>query len=254
MYSSSGEAHVAAALASARSSLRQNLVPHVLFASPPPKSVSDEADLSIEAFEASDNPYADKIANMRRSPFQRTIFLDSDTYVIRRITNVFDLLDDYELAAALAPGYRGLRDPEVPTAFSEFNTGLVAWHAGRRTAAFLECWQQTYVAWQREPPFPLAGEPRGIADQPAFRRCAWKHRMRIMVLPPEYNYRTSAPGTVVGKVRVIHGRHDDYERMARKLNEHRGPRSFPRLGRTGEPASLRVNHASEPRNDHGSSG
>lgn len=235
MYSSSGESNVAAALASARSSLRRNPVPHVLFASPPPESVSEEAGLSIEAFEASDNPYADKIANMRRSPFQRTIFLDSDTYVIREIAHVFELLDRYELAAALAPGYRGLGDPEVPTAFCEFNTGLVAWRASRRTAAFMACWQQTYIAWQREPPFRRAGESRGKADQPAFRRCAWEHQMRIVVLPSEYNYRTGSPGAVVGRVRVIHGRHDDYERVARKLNERRGPRSFPRLGRTDEP-------------------
>jgi hypothetical protein len=235
MYSSSGESNVAAALVSARSSLRHNPVPHVLFAAPPPREAGAEAGLSIEPFEPSDNPYLDKIANMRRSPFERTIFLDSDTYVTREIVHVFELLDHYDMAAALAPGYRGLDDPEVPAAFCEFNTGVLAWRAGERTAAFMEHWQETYAAWQREPPFDRAGESRGKADQPAFRRCAWEHGMRIVVLPPEYNYRTGEPGTVVGPVRVVHGRHDDYQRVAAGLNETMGPRSFPPLASTGEP-------------------
>jgi hypothetical protein len=47
-----------------------------------------------------------------------------------------------------------------------------------------------------------------------------------MVLPPEYNYRTGEPGAAVGLVRVVHGRHHDYERVAARLNENLGPRSF----------------------------
>lgn len=234
MYSSAGESNVAQALVSARSSVRFNRVPHVLFAAPAPRE-GDVPGLSIESFQPSDNPYVDKIANMRRSPFERTIFLDSDTYVTREIVHVFALLDRYELAAALAPGYRGLHDPEVPPAFSELNTGLVAWRAGSRADAFMACWQDTYATWQQDPPFERAGEAGGKADQPAFRRCAWEHEMRIVVLPPEYNYRTGEPGTVVGRVRVIHGRHDDYEQVAAKLNKSVGPRSFPALDRSGEP-------------------
>ena len=226
MYSASGESNVAAALVSARSSLRHNKVPHVLFAAPPPQEGGTEG-LSIEPFEPSENPYLDKIANMRRSPFERTIFLDSDTYVAREIVHLFELLDRYEMAVAHAPGYRGLNDPEVPVAFCEFNTGVVAWRADPRTAAFMASWQETYTAWQREPPFDRAGESRGKADQPAFRRCAWEHQMQIVALPPEYNYRTGEPGAVVGLVRVVHGRHDDYAGVAARLNEHLGPRSFP---------------------------
>lgn len=225
MYSSSGESNVALALASARSSLRHNPVPHVLFAAPPPREAGVDG-LSIEPFEPSDNPYLDKIANMRRSPFERTIFLDSDTYVTREIVHLFELLDRYDMAAAFAPAYRGLNDPEVPAAFCEFNTGVVAWRAGDRTAEFMECWQETYAAWQDEPPFDRAGESRGKADQPAFRRCAWAHGLRIVVLPPEYNYRTGMPGSVIGPVRVVHGRHDDPRRVAAVLNESVGPRAF----------------------------
>jgi hypothetical protein len=196
--------------------------------------VDDEAGLTIELFEPSDNPYVDKIANMRRSPFDRTIFLDADTFVIGNITHVLELLDPYDLAASHAPARRRYGDPEVPLAFCEFNTGVVAWRSNPRTAAFLESWQETYIAWRREPPFPLAGQAL-VADQPAFRHCAWVSRIRVMVLPPEYNYRPGTPGAVAGEVRVIHGRHDDYESMAAKLNKTPMPRSFPGMDRAGNP-------------------
>jgi hypothetical protein len=59
--------------------------------------------VSIERFEQSANPYADKIANMRRSPFERTIYLDSDTFVVDEIAHVLRLLDCYDMAVAYAP-------------------------------------------------------------------------------------------------------------------------------------------------------
>jgi len=234
MYSAAGEPFVAEALAAARSSLRYNRAPHVLFASPVPACGEEEEALSFESFEPSDNPYVDKIANMRRSPFERTIFLDSDTFVVGEIAHMLHLLDHYDIAAALSPGIRVWPDAEVPTAFYAFNTGVVAWRANGKTADFLAGWQDTYQTWLREDPFPGAGLTRGTADQAAFRRCAWEHDVRIAVLGPEYNYRTIWPQTVVGAVRVIHGRCNDYERVAAKLNEGRGARSFPPFRRDGE--------------------
>jgi hypothetical protein len=229
IYSASGEEHVGMALASARSSLRHNSVPHVLFASPAPTGDAKISGLEIEPFEPSDNPYVDKIENIRRSRFERTLFLDSDTFVVDEIVHVLQLLDHYEVAAAFAPGNRAHADPDVPFAFYEFNTGVIAWRASERTDAFFADWQETYVAWQAEKPFENAAWIGGPADQPAFRRCAWKHRIQIMPLGPEYNYRTRFPGSVVDRVRVIHGRQDDYEGVAEWLNKKSGPRAFPVL-------------------------
>ncbi len=233
IYSCSGEFYAAEAIRSARSSLRHNRLPHVLFAS---ADVGDVEGLSVERFEPSENPYRDKIANMRRSPFERTIYLDSDTFVVEEIGHLLALLDNYDVAVAYAPAYRGLEDPEVPAAFYEFNTGVVVWRRGDRVAAFMRDWEETYLAWLREEPFPGAGKAsRGRrADQPAFRRCAWKHGLRLFVLAPEYNLRLGYPSTVVERVRVIHGEHDDYDALADQLNRNPRPRTWP------PPPSLRT--------------
>jgi hypothetical protein len=236
VYSCTGERYAREALRSARSSMRHNALPHVLFVS---AEVSSEPGLTVVAFEPSGNPYLDKIANIRRSPFQRTLYLDTDTYVLAEIAHVLELLDRFELVAAHAPGYRGLADPEVPAAFYELNTGVLAWAASERTDAFMRGWQETYSRWLVEQPFPRAGEAGDAADQPAFRRCAWEHRLGLYVLAPEYNLRLGEPATVVERVRVIHGRARDYEALGARLNAKHGPRVYSPRG----PVSRRLSAA-----------
>jgi hypothetical protein len=233
LYSCTGESYVAEALRSARSSMRHNELPHVLFASADVEGIDG---LSIARFEPSGNPYVDKIANIRRSPFERTIYLDSDTFVVDEIAHLLRLLDHYDIAVAYAQAYRGLSDPDVPQAFYEFNTGVLAWRTSARMTAFLRSWQDTYVAWLTEEPFVGAGKASRSrrADQPAFRRCAWQHGLRLFVLAPEYNLRLGYPATVVDRVRVIHGDHHDHEALAGRINDRELPRTWP------PPLSLRA--------------
>lgn len=240
LYSCSGERYVADGIRSARSSLRHNDLPHLMFASPVPTDANLPPGLSFESFVPSDNPFIDRITHMRNSPFERTIFLDSDTFVAGDITSVLRLLDRYDVAVAHAPGYRGLSDPDVPSAFYEFNCGVLAWRTNERTAALLANWQKTYVAWLRESPFPGAGNMQirvgtPSNDQPAFRRCAWKSGVHVIVLGPEYNFRLNYRLTIVEQVRIVHGRHDDYERLVARLNKKRGPRTYV-------PARLRLHN------------
>ena len=89
VYSATTERYVEEAIRSATSSLRHNDLPHMLFADAEPAPVPG---LEVVLFEPSGNPYVDKIANMRRSPFERTIYLDTDTYVVDEIVHVLELL------------------------------------------------------------------------------------------------------------------------------------------------------------------
>jgi hypothetical protein len=231
MYSAFGEKHIAEAARAARSSLQHNDIPHLIFAAgevrePPP-------GVTVVGFEPiSSAPFVDRIANMRRSPFERTLCLDTDTFVVDQMVGVLELLDHYDLALAQAPAYRGLHDPEVPAAFPEFNCGVVAWRSSTSVAAFLKSWEETYRAWLIEDVLPgIDGEPHpsrtGIGDQPAFRRCAWQHGMRVATLPPEYNLRLGFQTTVVDRVRLLHGHTNRYEKLARQYNSKILPRTYP---------------------------
>ena len=232
MYSAVGRQYIDEAIASARSSLRHNALPHLLFSSedvedPPP-------GLTVVRFDPiSTFPWVDRIANIRKSPFERTLYLDTDTFVVSEIGHVLEVLDNYDLALAFSPGHRGLDDPEVPVVFCEFNCGVIAWRSSERVAAFLRSWEETHRAWLEEDVLPGApGNPEDPSrswpgDQPALRRCAWQHGMTVYVLPHEYNLRIGLTSTVVGPVRVIHGRFGDYEALAARMNERLVPRTYP---------------------------
>ena len=47
--------------------------------------------------------YVDKVNAMPLSPYNRTLFLDTDTYVYASLEHLFVLLDRFELAAAHDP-------------------------------------------------------------------------------------------------------------------------------------------------------
>ena len=227
VYSVSGAGYLAEALLSARSSLRFNQVPHVVYSDLEHTPPSTDGDLlSIRHYDPSGDPFADKIANIAASPFQRSIFLDSDTYVTGDLTHLLDLLARFDMAAALAPGYRGREDPEVPASFYELNVGVLVWRDCDATDGFFADWLDTYTRLTRERPFPTIEEHYGGYEQPAFRRCAWRREIRVCTLGAEYNYRPRRPGSAVERVHVVHGRYPDYDHVEAVLNGDTGPRSF----------------------------
>jgi hypothetical protein len=197
---------------------------------------ADDGWLDIRGHESVGDPFADKVRNLANSPFENTIFLDSDTHITGELTHLFALLERFDLAVAFAPGYRGRDDPQVPFSFYEFNTGVIVWRTGDATRDFLDDWMDTYLQLTRERPFPTIDFRYGGYEQPAFRRCAWRHDIKIWVLGPEYNYRPRRPGSAVDPIRVIHARYPDYGRVEAILNSQVGPRSFQAIpGGSQEP-------------------
>src|SRR5262245_17176068 len=101
IYSATGERFVAEAVNSARSSLRFNPVPHLIFCDAVPAQKIE--GVKFVPSEPCGDPFRDKIHSIRRLPFDQTIFLDTDTYVTANIDELFDLLNRFDVAAAHAP-------------------------------------------------------------------------------------------------------------------------------------------------------
>ena len=91
----------------------------------------------------------DKLIPLLDVPFDRAIFLDSDTYVARPIDDLFQLLDQFDFAIAHEPcrwGGRGwsLTYPTCPPAFCELNTGVFAFKKGIAWEQLVRQWQAAY--------------------------------------------------------------------------------------------------------------
>ena len=92
-------------------------------------------------------PYYRKILPLFQSPFQKTIFLDSDTFVAAPLDELFTLLDHFDLLvtpAHIVHDYRFEREEppfsQIPAAFGYFNTGLIAFRKSPASDAVLHRW------------------------------------------------------------------------------------------------------------------
>lgn len=168
----------------------------------------------------------DKLIPLLDVPFDRAIFLDSDTYVARPIDDLFQLLDQFDFAIAHEPcrwGGRGwsLTYPTCPPAFCELNTGVFAFKKGI-------AWEQLVRQWQAAYERQLIAFPGYVADQPALQEALYESPLRFFVLPAEYNLRTNYPAYAGdgAEVRVLHGRECDLATLAQRVNRSLDARTF----------------------------
>ena len=97
IFFASGRKYIDEALASLRRSARHNPVPHTLFCSEAPGSSTVATTLR---FAPTKNVWLDRIECLRATPYELNIYLDVDCVVLAPILELFDLLANYEIAAA----------------------------------------------------------------------------------------------------------------------------------------------------------
>jgi len=180
-----------------------------------------------------------KVRHIARSSFERTVFLDTDTYCLAPFPELFDLLDRFDLAAAHAPGrfstrWEGgsevfIQAADIPNCFPELNAGVIAF---KRQPKVLRVFERWLALVEEARAAPVAH----TQDQPSFRRAVYESDLRIAVLPPEYNFRLVIPGFARGPIKLIHGRwrygpigknpEEIFTVLARTFNENVSSRVF----------------------------
>lgn len=178
LYVATGQAHVEAARASAASVRRTNPgLTVVLF--------SDQAEAGPEfdrVLPVEEAHRRSKVDCLPRTPFAETLYLDSDTRVLEDLSDMFRLLERFDLAAAHvarahARRYQRKGRLDVPRAFPQHNGGVILYRGTQAVLGFLENWREAY-------------HTRGKgADQISFRDALWASEIRPTVLPPRYNAR-----------------------------------------------------------------
>lgn len=141
-----------------------------------------DADLVDPVFnrihKLSDSYSRPKMEALRRTRFERTIYLDCDVVVLMDVSELFHLLDRFDLAASFAiarDGQRLVQDGTMPRSFGLLNSGVVALRTTEKTMDFVANWDRTVRKRNAE------------MDQPTLRELLWKSDLSIFVLPQEYN-------------------------------------------------------------------
>ena len=163
----------------------------------------------------------DKMYPLVETPYEKTLFLDTDTYLCERVDELFDVLDRFDIAAAHPPFRVQYQITDIPECFPEPNTGVILFKKNQAALEVLQRWPEEYKK-------QLASKIKPHHDQHSFRAALYHSDARFLVLPHEYNFRSIGPN-FAGKgslVKIIHGRHASFEKVAARLNANKDYRVF----------------------------
>ncbi len=128
----------------------------------------------------SDSWSRSRIDAMRLSRFDRTLMLDCDVVILADISDIFQVLDRFDIALAHDQERNSLnaqnpwRTP-LPNAFPQFNGGVIAVRRNGKILEMLGKWAEA-----------VRDHATG-RDQQVLREVLWESDLRIATLPPEYN-------------------------------------------------------------------
>ena len=167
--------------------------------------------------------FFDKILNMSCSPYVNTLFLDADTYVCRDISEVFELLDRFDVAATHAAYRTAYHIDGVPDCFPELNSGVVLFGQSPRVKQLFSTWLALYErALKRDLQWVHPLEDTlfngDLPDQTTFREAIYQSDLRVAILPPEYDCIFTSQGFVQKPIKILHGRHPNLSKIQKALN------------------------------------
>ena len=162
--------------------------------------------------------------NLHLSPYDRTVFLDTDTFVAADVSDLFTVLDRFEIAAKQISSDYNAKRLEVPSAFPEMNSGVIVYRKTPAVLALFEEWRRLFIEFESDYGWTW--------DQLSFRKAVYESEARVASLPIEYNFMPYFPAYLMNNAKIVHGRTGErMRRIASEVNEVTGSRVFfPRIG------------------------
>ena len=175
-----------------------------------------------------------RIACLAQSPYDATLALDTDTYICAPLGDLFNVLEQFDLAATHAPLRRRKRDMQLmapvarpfPESLVQLNSGVLLYRNSPVVAAFLAEWLRLYErdAQRARSQHQTSSVYRDLGDQRSLLEAFYYSSVRLMLLPSEYNCVFGMPGYLGAPARILHGRHPNPALIAACLNSISGPR------------------------------
>lgn len=163
--------------------------------------------------------YLYKISGLLQSPFDKTLYIDTDTYFTDNCAELFTLLNYFDLM--ICHDYMetsfAIVDNQQIDGYHTYNTGVIPFNASKNINSFIENW---FTIFERK-------IDEYWSDQPAFMEALLTSKIKSYSLQTNYNFRFKQFLTVsTGKVKILHGRHPDIELLANKLNHELNHRAW----------------------------
>lgn len=235
LYVANGSKFIDEALISLKSLRRFNSEPVALICTPDlyQKNLEEKFDKIITVPEMERQLYLAKIIGLQHTPFDKTIFLDADTFITDKISELFGLLEIMDFATTAEQKIHTSKKKDIPfrNFFPEFNTGVIVFKNNSVMQKIFEDWLDYCLSISLK------------ADMPGLREAVIKNfkEVHFSILPDCYNEHGFATMLILyNKVKIIHERmyyekgsytpqfkdFDKMHRFAIKINKIEGKRLY----------------------------
>ena len=169
--------------------------------------------------------FRDKLL-MSLCPYEKFIYLDADTYITGELSEVFELLEDFDIIGHQLFEGRDYKCPGVPESFPEFNGGVFGYRRSPAVEKFFSHLLATYLEHRSRNTGGFY-DYSNVSEQKAFRITLYRSGLRHSVLGPEYNFIVQHVQFACVKVKILHGRpNSELKRIALIVNAELGPRAW----------------------------
>jgi hypothetical protein len=185
---------------------------------PANKSVLDGTFTKVVSLRETNFTHRPRFDSIFMTTLDQAIFIDGDTLIIEPCYELFQVLDDFDIALCLAPQLHHPRAiesnlhsflPFVSMAVAEFNAGLIVAKKTEKLRTFVESWMRLFKTCLTE---------QYAMDQVSLRVALSKSDLRIATLPNNYNFRANINQSVAGVVKILHC-HGELEEIAKIINQ-----------------------------------
>ena len=191
-----------------------------------------EVDESLSALTTTGKSCKAKLY-MDRAPWDRCLYIDTDTLVVGDLAPGFALLDRFEFAAEQMAGGHHYTVPGVPPSYPEISGGVLFWKPTENVTAFFQRWRELFDEYDQ------ADQAR-TWDQKSLRVAMWQSDVRFVRMPTTFNLMAYYPAAIEREVVIVHGRSfENLRRLHERLSKTTVFRAYvPGLGEMHHPQNM----------------
>lgn len=175
-----------------------------------------EVPVTIFKHKVDDRPVQTyRMKSMMASPYEYTINMDTDTWLVDPVPELFEVLEHFDCALPMAT-IRNVYPLDLPSCFYNFNPGVFAYKMSPRMHNFFLTWERTFDLHHKMHDGRSHSEVGWFHSQPSFTLAMYHSTLRIAPLGQEYNW--VGTGYVQERVKIIHKRPDP-KSEAKRINQ-----------------------------------
>lgn len=153
-----------------------------------------------------------RINGMAQTPYERTLCLDSDIYMVEPVPELFEVLERFHCALPMA-NIRQIYPLDVPDCVYDFNPGVFAFGWSEEMERFLADWKRRFLYHHDMLEGKSHPEVGWFHSQPSFTEAMYYSDLRVAPLGQEYNWQGT--GYVQQPVKIVHKRPNPAEEAER---------------------------------------